>query len=254
MAGQRKRRTQAIVLGQTKLREQDLILRLLELDGQQTDAIAKGARKPGSKTAARCELFCETDLLLASGRGLPIVSEAHLIDPHVRLRGDLERTSLAAACCEVARLTSYAEVTDGFLYPILSRALRACEQVSGEGQAFELRCDLVLAAYAFKVLAHSGWRPETEACVVCGEPGPRRFSTAAGGAICDSCAAEVAGAEPVTPTELSWVAYVLGATFDDILEAPCDSAVASWLATTAHQWCAVHLDARLRAFEFYLGL
>ena len=82
MAGRRTYRTRAIVLDRTKLAEQDLILTLLSADGSQVRAVAKGARKPGGRLAARVELFCETDFLLAAGRSLDVVSEASLVEPH----------------------------------------------------------------------------------------------------------------------------------------------------------------------------
>ena len=46
------------MLGHTKLAEQDLILTLLSETGEQLRAVAKGARKPGGRLAARVELFC----------------------------------------------------------------------------------------------------------------------------------------------------------------------------------------------------
>ena len=68
MAGSRTYRTKAIVLDKTKLKETDLILTLVGESGRQIRAVAKGARKPGSRLAARCELCCEVDVLLAHGR------------------------------------------------------------------------------------------------------------------------------------------------------------------------------------------
>ena len=62
----RTRRLKALVLGRTKLSEQDLILTLLSEEGEQVRAVAKGARKPGGRLASRVELFCESDFLLAA--------------------------------------------------------------------------------------------------------------------------------------------------------------------------------------------
>ena len=82
MAGRSSRRLRGIVLGRTKLGEADLILTLLAQDGSQVRAVAKGARKPGGRLAARCELFCEGDYLVAHGRNLGIVSQAeHIFTP-----------------------------------------------------------------------------------------------------------------------------------------------------------------------------
>lgn len=249
MPGRRTHRTRGIVLDHVKLGEQDLIVTLLAADGTQARAVAKGARKPGGRLAARVELFSETDFLLVSGRSLGIVSEATLVDAHGRLRGDLERVSAASAACEVARLTSFEDAEDPFVYPLLSRALKAFEEAADQAHL-----DLAVAAYVFKVLAHGGWSPELARCIACGDPSPMWFSAAAGGALCESCARDVPGAEPIAPSQLAWVRALIGSTFDRLLAADVTPESALWLAGCAHTWAATHLDARLRAFEFMLAL
>lgn len=249
MARGRTRHTSAIVIDRTKLGESDLILTLLEADGSQGRAVAKGARKPGGKLAARVQLFCEDDLLLAVGRNLDVVAEAQLSCAHASLRGDLARVSAASVVCEVARLTSFADAPDSFLRPICSRALLACEQAVDQPHL-----DVVVAAYAFKVLSHEGWRPVVDSCVACGEPSVTHFSALAGGGLCESCSREVEGAEPVDAATLSWVECLVGLTFDELLVAPVDAPTAALLLAMAHTWAATHLDARLRAFEFALSL
>ena len=209
--GRRTRHTTAIVIDRTKLGESDLILTLLEADGSQGRAVAKGARKPGGKLAARVQLFCELDLLLAVGRNLDVVAEAQLTEPHATLRGDLARVSAASVVCEVARLTSFPDAPDTFLSPICS-------------------------------------------CVACGEVPVTRFSALAGGALCESCAREVEGAEPVDATMLAWLEALVRSTFDQLLAAPVEAALASELLALVHVWAVTHLDARLRAYEFNLSV
>lgn len=248
MAGRRTYRTRAVVLDRTKLGETDLILSLLAADGSERRAVAKGARKPGGRLAGRVELFCETDFLLAAGRSLDVVSEASLVEPHARLRGDYERVAAASAVAEVARLTCYEDAPDGFLFPICSRALTACEQASDQAHL-----DLVAAAYAWKVLAHGGWRPELGGCCACGDADVTYFSATAGGALCASCAREVTGAQELSAGEMAWLRALLGCTFDELLAAEVDSQTAALLLALAHSWAATHLDARLRAMEFLAG-
>ena len=248
MPGRHTYRTNAIVLDRTKLGEQDLILTLLASDGSEVRAVAKGARKPGGRLAARTDLFSEVDLLIAAGRSLDVVSEASLVNAHVGIRGDLDRVSAACATCEVARLTCFDGTGDLFLYPILSRALRACEEASDRSHL-----DLAVAAYAFKVLAHGGWRPELDQCIACGDAAPTFFSVGAGGMLCESCAREVEGAERVSPSLTSWLRALLLSTFDQLMAAEIDADTALALAGVAHSWATTHLDARLRAFEFMLA-
>lgn len=245
----RTRHIKAIVIDRTKLGEADLILTLLEADGTQGRAVAKGARKPGGRLCARVQLFSELDLLLALGKSLDVVAEAQLLEPHVGLRGDLARLSAASVVSEVARLTSFADAADAFLHPICSRALSACEQASDQPHL-----DVVVAAYVLKVLSHQGWRPVLDTCVACGEPKPTRFSALAGGGLCESCAREVAGAEPVDAETFSWLSALIGLTFDELLAVQIDEARATELLALVHVWAATHLDARLRAYEFLLSV
>lgn len=249
MAKPRTRRLRAIILDRTKLGETDLILTMLVDSGAQVRVVAKGARKPGGKFAARCELFCEIDALVAQGKSLDILAEAQLIEPHKLIRGDYDRTSAASALCEIARLTCFEDSEDPFLYPILSRALSACEECTDVEHM-----DLVCAAYAFKVLAHGGWRPELSSCVECGDPAPLWFSVKLGGAVCESCARDVEGAEPVSPSQLAWISSLVNSTFDELVGVEVDAQSAGWLASLAHLWSTTHLDARLRAWEFMLGV
>lgn len=243
-------RTAALILDHTKLAEQDLILTMLASDGSQERAIAKGGRKPGGRLAGRCDLFCEVDLLLARGRGsLEIVSEASLLDAHETLRHDMDRLSAASAICEMAKLSCFEDATDAFLYPITSRALRACEEADDRSHL-----DLAVAAYAFKVLAHLGWRAELDSCVICGDESISRFSAAAGGVLCESCSRDIEGAEPIAPSEVEWLRSLIGSTYDRLMSVEVDEGTAAYLASLAHIWATTHLDARLRAFEFMLSL
>ena len=249
MAGRRTYRTRAIVLDRTKLGEQDLILALLAEDGRELRAVAKGARKPGGRLAARVELFSETDFLIASGRSLDVVSEASLVEAHAGLRGEYERVAAASAVAEVARLTCFEDAPDPFLHPICSRALRACEEAPDQP-----RLDLVVAAYVMKVLAHGGWRPELDGCCACGDGAVTYFSSAAGGVLCSSCAREVAGAQPLTASQRGWLRALIRSTFDELLAAAIDAETGVFLLGLAHSWAATHLDARLRAMEFLAGV
>ena len=246
MPGRKTTRIQAIVLGKTKLAEQDLILTMIADTGEQVRAVAKGARKPGSRLAARSELFFAVDVLLSQGRGLAILTEAQVTDARRGLLGDPERVAAASAMCEVARLTCFEEVQDPYLYAILDRALHAAETAADRAHM-----DLMVAAYVLKVLSHCGWMPVLDGCVACGEVPATRFSVVAGGLLCESCARDVAGAEPVGANHIGWLRAALGLTFSALESVEMDDATGSWLVEVAHAWATTHLDARLKALEFY---
>ena len=112
MAGSRTYRTKVLVLDKTKLKETDLILTMLDERGRQVRAVAKGARKPGGRLAARCELFCTVDMLLAHGRSLDIVSQAELLEAPLGAAPDYEATGAElVSTSEVAWLRALMSMT-----------------------------------------------------------------------------------------------------------------------------------------------
>ena len=198
MAGSRTYRTKVLVLDKTKLRETDLILTMLDERGRQVRAVAKGARKPGGRLAARCELFCTVDMLLAHGRSLDVVSQAELMEAPLGAAPDYETTCAASAIAEVARVCSFEDAEDPFTFAITQRALALV------GSRLDTaHMDLLVAAYVFKLLSHVGYRPDFSACVLCGDPMLSYFSPQAGGLMCGSCASSVPGAELVRRTPIS---------------------------------------------------
>ncbi|WP_419053955.1 DNA repair protein RecO [Collinsella stercoris] len=254
MAGSRTYRTKAIVLDKTKLKETDLILTLVGESGRQIRAVAKGARKPGSRLAARCELCCEVDVLLAHGRNLDIVSQADLIAAPLGAQPSYELLTAASAVAEVAEKCTYEDAEDPFVYAI-TRAVLAHLAAAGADTPVEdpAHLDLLVAAYIFKLLSHVGYRPDYSACVACGDPSPGYFSAQAGGLLCASCASGVPGCEPVDANMARWLEGLVSMRFSELAIAPIDSHTAAHMLGLAHLWAATHLECRLRALEFLLG-
>lgn len=252
MAGSRTYRTKAIVLDKTKLRETDLIFTLVAESGRQLRAVGKGARKPGSRLAARCELGCEVDLLLAHGRSLDVVAEATLVEAPLGAAPSYELLTAASALADVAQACCYEDADDPYVYAITRRALQVLGGACGELDGPHL--DVVVAAYVFKLLSHLGYRPDYSACVACGDPAVSYFSAVAGGLLCASCASSVPGAEELDAGMVGWLRSLMALRFDELVTAPCDVPTATYLLALAHVWAATHLDCRLRALEFLLGV
>nr|WP_239462265.1 DNA repair protein RecO [Enorma phocaeensis] len=251
VAGSRTYRTQALVLGKTKLRETDLIFTLLDRSGRQVRAVGKGARKPGSRLAARCEIGCSVDVLLAHGRSLDVIAEANLVAAPLGPAPSFELLSSAAVVVEVARSCSFEDAQDAFVYPITERALAVLGGACGVLDGAHL--DLIVAAYVFKLLSHEGYWPELSSCVACGDEATSHFSAASGGLLCSSCASSVPGAEPVGSSVVLWLRALMSRRFDELAADSVDAGTATFLLALSHVWAATHLDCRLRAFEFLLG-
>lgn len=248
MAGTRTYSTEAIVLHQTKLKETDLILTLISSDGSKLQAVAKGARKGGGRLAARVGLFSECSLLLAKGRNLDVVTEAQLKDAHVGLRTSPEMMYAASRVAEIAALVSLEDVSDPFVFAITQRALSSLEASPDEPHL-----DLIVAAYVWKLLAHSGWRPELISCIACSDENTTFFSSEAGGLLCKSCARDIAGAHEISQNDIAWMRALLKRTFAELNTDAIDRGSAARLLEYAHEWAEAQLDVRLRAFGADFG-
>lgn len=247
MAGSRTYRTKAIVLDKTKLKETDLILTLVDEHGRQIRAVAKGARKPGSRLAARCDLCCEVDVLLARGRSLDVVSQADLVCAPLGAQPSYELLAAASAIAEVASRCTYEDAEDPFVFAITRAVLNEL------AAADAVHMDVLVAVYVFKLLSHVGYRPDYTACVACGDEAPVYFSAQSGGLLCASCATGVPGCEYLDTQEVAWLASLVTLRFSDLIAAPIAPHTAFRLLGLAHVWAATHLECRLRALEFALG-
>ena len=170
------------------LGEADRIVILFSRERGKLSAVAKGARRPGSRFGARIDFFSRSKLKLHAGRSLDIITEAQslhsiwerLVDPHT-----------------YALLSYVAEYVDGFCEPGLAvpelyDVLCELQQALADGAELEV----LVPAVDLRVLAALGLSPELDACARCGSALGRRplaggratLSADAGGLVCRRCA------------------------------------------------------------------
>jgi DNA repair protein RecO (recombination protein O) len=95
MRRERLYRTEAIVIKRSDFFEADRLLTLYTPKLGKIRAIAKGVRKPTSRKSGHVELFTHSQLLIAKGRNLDIVTQAETVHAFRSLREDLLRTTYA---------------------------------------------------------------------------------------------------------------------------------------------------------------
>jgi len=93
---------EGIVLRRRDLGESDRVAALLTRGLGKFDVVAKGARKPGAKSAGPSEPFTAVRVLIAQGRSLDIVTQWQVTCAHAPLRADLGALARAAYVCELA--------------------------------------------------------------------------------------------------------------------------------------------------------
>lgn len=188
----------AIVLRRRDLGETDRIVTLLSQESGKLDAVAKGARKPGSKSSGASELFTLSHIQLAEGRRLGIVTQWLVLDAFTRIRAELGLLARASYLCELTdKLVDDGEPC-GEVYDLLRGALSLLE--IGHGHP-----DTVVHAYELRLLEERGYAPALGCCVRCGKEwkgSPAAFSPMAGGLLCRACRGGVEATVMVRPATI----------------------------------------------------
>jgi len=233
-------RDDAVVLRTYKLGEADRIVVLLGLTNGKVRAVAKGARKTGSRFGARLEPGAHVQVQLYKGRGdLDTVTQVEHVEAFKNIRSDLSRMARSASLLEAVDQVAQERESVPRLFNMLVGALRVIEDRDPP---------LITAAFYLKLLSLEGVAPELDRCVSCGEPADTGESVLlaleAGGVHCRSCG----GGRPLSAEALAVARAVLGGGLNAALELPAGpvtSEVES-LATTAME---THLERRLRSLR-----
>ena len=126
----------AIVLRRTETGESDRRLTLLTQTEGKLDAVAKGARKSGSRLAGASDPLCVSNLTLAGGHRLRYITQAQPEQSFRGLRTDYDRLTMALALAELyASVIPWHEpVPDAF--DLLIQSLEALESHPKPADAF----------------------------------------------------------------------------------------------------------------------
>ncbi len=170
------------MLTRLDLGEADRIVTLYTPHFGKLGIIAKGARRSGSKIGPALDYFGRVKLHLARGRDLDIVTSAELIDPHERLRLDLDAFGYASYYAELVRHLTQDRQENRQVYDLLKRSLSVLNE----------RVDPwpVTRHFELALLSALGYRPELLRCVNCRrviEAEVNTFSATLGGILCPTC-------------------------------------------------------------------
>jgi DNA repair protein RecO (recombination protein O) len=193
-------KTNAIIIGRHNFGEADRVMVLLTPDRGVIRAVAKGVRRIKSKLAGHLELFCESELMLAEGRNMDVLTSARLIH-HTSIADDYDKMKLAYLISEmVGRLGSDGEHPG--LYELVQQANAALTE----------KPDAVLELwFKLRLLDRLGYRPELGACMICHTSAPNRkyrFNVELGGIVDEGCATPAS--QPVTTEQIKFWRLLLG--------------------------------------------
>jgi DNA repair protein RecO (recombination protein O) len=175
-------RCEGIVIRRRDFGEADRLLTLLTDDYGKIRALAKGTRRTKSRLAGHLEPFARTNLLIARGRNLDIITQAQVRESMLHLRSSERSILYASHWAEIADQLMVEAQENRFAYGALVRALTSLE--------LERAPELTSRICEWEFLSAAGFQPELFRCTNCGEliqPGANGMHIEAGGVVCPRC-------------------------------------------------------------------
>jgi DNA repair protein RecO (recombination protein O) len=236
---------QGVVLRAVKLGEADKIVTVMTQGSGKVRAVAKGIRKTTSRFGARLEPFTHVSLMAYRGRGaLDTVTQAEIIAHHRPIREDLGLFAAGETMLEATDKVAEEHERNVKLFLLLLGGLRALAVRPGDPVA-------VAESFLLKLLSLSGFHPSLTACAACGTPGPTRFSTAQGGAVCSACADH--DAEPVAPETLAALAGLATADLTKAGDHRAEPSTRRQARALLAGFTEYHLERRIRSLPMLAG-
>jgi DNA repair protein RecO (recombination protein O) len=204
MRQQRNYSIEAIVLKRTDIGEADRILTLFTPNRGKMRAVAKGTRRPISKKAGHLELLNRSQMQVALGRNLDIVTQAEGRENFLHLRSELWHMTCGFYLVELVDRFVEDSTPHLDIYALLLEALRYLDadanalqqqRVQSAVLADELvdehrHTRLLLRYFELHLLSAIGYEPALQNCAHCGselQPEENGFRASLGGALCPQC-------------------------------------------------------------------
>ena len=203
MTRPRDYQTEAIIIKKTKLGEADRILALYTPDLGKIQAVAKGVRRPKSKLSGHLELLTYSQVTLARGRNLDIITGSQTINGFIPLKTDLWLTSYGLYVIELVNQFTAEHVMDESLFRSLLNALQNLCLTNNR--------ELLLRYFEIRLLEESGYRPQLQECVACHQPLQpitNSFCASIGGTLCPACALNQPFARPISVNALKVLRFI----------------------------------------------
>jgi DNA repair protein RecO (recombination protein O) len=253
---------EAIVLKRTDLGEADRVLTLLTPTKGKFHAIAKGIRRPTSKKAGHLELLSHSQLQLAVGRNLDIITQAEVRENFLALRSDLWHMTCALYLAELVDRFIEEDTQHPEVYALMLEMLRGiAEDVIGLQKRKEsdmelagqehVRTNLLLRYFEIHLLSLIGYEPAFRQCAHCAselQPLENGFTASLGGALCPQCSR--LWTRPLSMNALKVLRLLRRSKWSETPRLRLDSSLQVELEVVMHDLLRFHLERDLKSWSF----
>ena len=240
--------TEALVLRERKLDEQDRLLTLLSAEQGIITAYAKGAGRMKGSMAGATELLCYSHFVLFQNRDRCFADRAEANTLFFGIRGNLEKLTLATyfaqLCCELIPENEPAAEE----LRLMLNTLYYLEQ--GKLPPLQLKAILEL-----RLLTLTGYMPDLIACRKCGglpEDGAVLFDPMGGSICCPACAPQGAvGLIPLPPGVFAAMRHIIYCDFEKLFGFKLGEENLPLLADAVERYLLCQVERILPALNFY---
>jgi DNA repair protein RecO (recombination protein O) len=263
MRQQRSYPTEGIILKHTDLGEADRILTLLTPQKGKMRVVAKGVRRPISKKTGHLELLCRSQLHVARGRNLDIVTQAQSIENFSHLRTDLWHMTCGFYLAELIERFIEDDTVHLDVYNLLLDALRCLDtdaQQLHEQRAQEIVIDttrerdrtrLLIHYFEIHLLSFVGYEPVLRTCAHCNaelRPEENGFTPTLGGALCPNCSH--LWTQPLSMNALKVLRLLQRTEWSHVPSFHLDARLHSEIEQAMHGLLRFHLERDLKSWSF----
>lgn len=232
-------KTPAIIIGRYNFGEADRIIVLLTPERGVIRAVAKGVRRIKSRLAGHLELFSESELMLAEGKSLDTITSARL-QKHISIGDNYALMQLTYLIAEMTAKLSGEDEHPG-LFELVHDALTSAQE--NPDNVTELW-------FKLRLLDHLGYRPELDACIVCGISNvgmEYRFDAERGGIVDLRHATAIS--EPITHQQIKFWRLLLGQPMTVVRRVPNATELTHQTMSLANLFYDYTFSQRFRSTE-----
>jgi DNA repair protein RecO (recombination protein O) len=262
MRQQRSYSSEAIILKHTDLGEADRILTLLTPHRGKIRVLAKGTRRPISRKAGHLELFYHSQLQIALGRNLDIITQAQGLANFRHVRSELWYMTCAFYLAELVDRFIEDDTEHRNVYNLLLNTLYSLDSDALEQQQRRAagtahptqehnRTLLLLRYFEIYLLSFIGYEPLLRNCAHCHaelQAGENGFTPSLGGALCPACSPF--WLQPISVNALKVLRLLQRTEWPRVPHFYLDPRLHSEIESAMHGLLRYHLERDLQSWSF----
>ncbi len=237
--------TEGIVLKTQNIGEADRVCTIYSPTKGKTRAVARGARRSGSRFVSSTQMFAYGDFQIFTGKSLDGISQVQLKEAFPRLHDDLTRLAYASYVAELVEEVTEEGDGDQVLFDMLLAYMRVLSET--------LEPQLVTVAFEIKFATILGYRPRLESCAECGRKDLGRevfFSPEAGGLACSECYLRDSGGMRISRGAVELLKALLMMEFRKVERVKANPGTRLEIERLIRSHLGFRVNRRLRSLDF----